>query len=68
VTSDRALADACRRAGAEVVGAKTFHGRLTDRLRAADAERHEQQIKREPPSAAEVREFLELFGGDMQDE
>jgi len=67
VTSDRALADICRRAGAEVVGARTFHNGLTARLREADADRHEHQIKRQAPDADEIREFLELFGEDDPD-
>lgn len=68
VTSDRALRHACARAGADVVGAKTFHRRLCDLLRQADADRHEHQLKHEPPDADEVREFLELFGGDEPDD
>lgn len=64
VTSDRELAGACRRAGAEVTGAKSFYGRLQGLLREAEADQHEQQIKREPPSDAEVRHWLEIFGDD----
>jgi len=67
VTSDRALAGACRRAGAEVVGARTFHNGLTARLREADADRHEYEIKRQAPDADEIREFLELFGEEDPD-
>jgi len=64
VTSDRALGRACSKAGAEVVGAMTFYNDLTLRGRKADEDGKEQQLKNEPPSADEVREWLELFGDD----
>jgi len=64
VTSDRALADACRRRGAAVVGAMAFYRQLTDLLREADAARAEHQLKREPPSDAELRYWLDVFGDD----
>lgn len=64
VTSDRALARDCAQAGADVVGAKTFYHELSRQTRQADAEGREHQLKREPPSADEVREWLEIFGDD----
>ena len=67
VTSDRALRHACTRAGADVVGAKTFHRQLCDLLREADAERTEHQLKHEPPSDAELRHWLDVFGADEPD-
>jgi len=62
VTSDRQLAGDCRRLGARVAGAKTFFSRLvrlTDRLEAEEAE-HREKTRR--PSAAEVAEWLKIFG------
>lgn len=68
VTSDRELGDACRRGGADVVGAMAFYHQLSDLTRRAETERTEHQLKTEPPSHDEVREFLDLFGGDLPPE
>ena len=68
VTSDRELGDACRRGGADVVGAMTFYRQLGDLTRCAETERTEHQLKTELPDADEVREFLDLFGGDLPPE
>jgi predicted RNA-binding protein with PIN domain len=62
VTSDRALADACRKHGAEVIGARAFQRQLGATVAEARDDEDEQRIKNQPPSDDEVREFLDAFG------
>lgn len=62
VTSDGELARACARLGARVVGAKAFLGELAALAREAKADESEDRLKQQPPSADEVREWLEIFG------
>jgi len=62
VTSDRELVKTCRKLGAKVRGARAFYrglARETDRLEAEEAE-HREKTRR--PSAAEVAEWLKIFG------
>jgi len=61
VTSDRELATNCARCGASVVGAMTFFNELTRYTRQAKREQEEHQLKTQPPSDAEVAEWLEVF-------
>jgi predicted RNA-binding protein with PIN domain len=61
VTSDQALSRDCARRGARVVGAREFFNEL---LRLAEQSRDDEaetRLKQQPPSAGEVREWLEVF-------
>ena len=68
VTSDRELAEACRKLGARVTGAKAFYSRLVRLTDALDAEAAERQQKTRAPSAAEVARWLRIFGEGERDD
>ena len=62
VTSDRELGADCRRRGARVVGSMSFFRDLTRHTEADRDEEEEMLLKTQPPTPAEVREWLRKFG------
>ncbi len=61
VTSDQALGRDCTRLGARVVGAKAFIRELTQLADQSRDDEHETWVKQQPPSADEIKEWLEVF-------
>jgi predicted RNA-binding protein with PIN domain len=62
VTSDQALGRDCARLGARVVGASAFFRELTTLAEASQDDERETWLKQQPPSAAEIQEWLDAFG------
>ena len=67
VTSDRELGAACAACGADVVGAMAFYRELLQEARSTVKGEAESRIKTQPPSDEEVREWLDIFGGDPKE-
>jgi len=61
VTSDQALGRDCTKLGARVVGAKAFFRELTQLAEESRDDEHETWVKQQPPSAGEIKEWLEVF-------
>jgi predicted RNA-binding protein with PIN domain len=62
ITSDRELADACRRRGAAVTGAMTFWRQLSRTSNTDRGDQNETLQKHQAPSDDEMRELLDAFG------
>jgi predicted RNA-binding protein with PIN domain len=62
VSSDRELGTDCRNRGARVVGSMSFYRDLTRHTEASRDDEEEMLLKTQPPTAAEVREWLKEFG------
>jgi predicted RNA-binding protein with PIN domain len=67
VTSDRELRAACVACGAAVVGAMTFYRELLQEATSTVKGEEESRIKTQSPSDDEVREWLDIFGGDPKE-
>ncbi len=67
VTSDRELAEACRKLGARVTGVRGFYSRLVRLSDTLEAEAEEWRQKTRAPSAAEIAKWLRVFGDGAED-
>ena len=62
VTSDRELGHDCRARGARVEASMSFYLDMSRRADAGREDAEEMLLKNQPPTAAEVREWLKKFG------
>jgi predicted RNA-binding protein with PIN domain len=68
VTSDRELARACSECGAAIVDSGAFLRGMGSEARRTAGDDHEESLKAGRPSREEVREFLDVFGEEVDEE
>lgn len=68
VTSDRELARACSARGAAIVESRAFLRGMGSEARRTARDDDEESVKAARPSPEEVREFLDVFGEEVDEE